>query len=412
MKVPTNAESEAETGAISRTAPAEATRPGAKIGWRARVPLLSKLLYPPRTLGAALAERQDNFLLLRLIASSMVLFGHSYVLSGSPGPGDFVARANLGPGIYTGSLAVDVFFIISGFLIAGSYVNHGNLESFVRARFLRLMPAYAVCMIVSALVFGPLLSTLGVRAYFRDPTTYSYITRNLRLAADLQWSLPGVFAKNPYTGVWNGSIWSLPAEVNMYLWVAVLGLATVLKRRILATVILAGCLVLGQTFPAELPFVPIGVFVRPAAFFTAGMLCYVQRDAIPVRTEIFLTLIVACVVTHQVPALRAAFDFVFAPALVYGVMWFAYRPRLGFYNRFGDYSYGVYLWGFPMQQLVTSAFGRPISPLLNLSLAYPLTLILAFASWHLVEKRTLRWRGRARTFEPPVVLRAATRPGG
>ena len=410
MKVPTNAESKA--GEVTRATPAEPALPDVMIAWRARLPLLLKALHPPSTLGAGLARRQDNFLLLRLIASSMVLFGHSYVLSGSPGAGDFVARANLGPGIYTGSLAVDVFFIISGFLIAGSYVNHANLESFVRARFLRLVPAYVVCLIVSALVLGPFVSTLGVRSYFRDPATYSYITHNLRLAPDLQWSLPGVFAKNPYTGVWNGSIWSLPGEVNMYIWVAVLGLATVLKRRTLATVILVACLVLAQTFPSDIPFVPVGVFVRPAAFFMAGMLCYVHRDVIPVRTELLLTLIAACVVTHQVLALRRAFDFVFAPTLVYGVMWFAYRPRLGFYNRFGDYSYGLYLWGFPMQQIVTGAFGAPISPLLNFAIGYALTLVLAFGSWHLVEKRALRWRGRARTFEPPVVLRADRLRGG
>jgi peptidoglycan/LPS O-acetylase OafA/YrhL len=352
-----------------------------------------RILHPPLTLEAALARRADNFLLLRLVAASLVIFGHSYRLCGTPNTGDFVERAHLSAGVYTGSLAVDVFFVVSGFLIAGSYVNHGHLERFLRARFFRLVPAYAVCLLVSAFVLGSFVTRLPLGQYFQDPATYGYVTKNLRLQPDIQWSLPGVFEKNFYRNVVNGSIWSLPGEVCMYLWVAVLGVATVLRRRRFANAVLLACLFVGRFFPAELPFVPAAVFVRPAGFFMAGIFCYVNRDRIPVRTDLLLALVAVCVVAHRFAALASSFDYVFAATIVYGVMWFAYRPRLGFYNSFGDYSYGVYLWGFPMQQLVVHLFGRPTRPSLNFAASFPLALLCAIASWHLVERPALRLKG-------------------
>jgi peptidoglycan/LPS O-acetylase OafA/YrhL len=355
--------------------------------------LWSALFHPSLSLEAALARRHDNFLLLRFVAASMVLFGHSYILSGGPGARDFVARAALGPGVYTGSLAVDVFFIISGFLIAGSYVNHGNLETFLRARFFRLVPAYAVCLVASAFVLGPFVTKLPLGEYLRAPATFHYVTKNLRLEPELQWGLPGVFESNPYRNVTNGSIWSLPGEVCMYLWVATLGVATVLRRRSLANAVLVACLVVGLLVPEELPFVPAAVFVRPAGFFMAGMFCYLNRAQSPIRTDVLLVLVAACIFTHHVAVLGPAFAYVFATALVYGVLWFAYRPRLGFYNRFGDYSYGVYLWGFPMEQLVVHVHGRPTSPPVCFWSGLLLTVLCAVISWHLVEKPALRWKG-------------------
>ncbi|HVU50094.1 MAG TPA: acyltransferase [Polyangia bacterium] len=368
-----------DAGEVASPAPARA-------GW------LGALLRPPRTLETALAARQDNFLLLRFVAASFVLFGHSYVLSGAPDAHDFLARAQLGAGVYTGSLAVDIFFVVSGFLITGSYLNQGNLERFLRARFFRLVPAFAALLFASAFVLGPLVTSLPLPDYFTDPATYHYVTKNLRFEPDLQYVLPGLFQHNPYHDVTNGSIWSLPAEVCMYLWVAVLGLATVLRRRRLANALFVVLLVVGLLVPEELPFMPLPVYVRPCGFFMAGMFCYLNRDRIPMRTDLFAGLIAACALAHRIPALGPAFPWVFAATIVYGVFWFAYQPRLGFYNRFGDYSYGVFLWGFPMQQLVVHLFGGPTSPATCFWLGWLLTLGCAVASWHLVEKPALRWK--------------------
>jgi peptidoglycan/LPS O-acetylase OafA/YrhL len=344
-------------------------------------------LHAPLTLGAALERREDNLLLLRLLAASLVLLGHSYILCGTKGGRDFVARADLGPKISAGSVAVDVFFLISGFLLAASYLKNANLAVYFRARFLRLIPAYVVCILLCALVLGAWVTTTHPLAvYYGDPSTLQYINKNLRLGAELQWSLPGVFLKNPYPNVMNGSIWTLPGEISMYMWVAVLGALGILRRRWLANVVLLVWLVIAALSPEELPFVGAPDYVRPAQFFVAGVLCYLNRSLIPLRTEVLLALVALSVVAHP----SGIFPYLFAATLIYGCFWFAYRPRLGAFNRLGDYSYGVYLWGFPMQQLVAYRFGRPTPAYVNFALGLSLALACAVASWHLIEKPALR----------------------
>jgi peptidoglycan/LPS O-acetylase OafA/YrhL len=348
----------------------------------------SRCVHPHATLGACLGRRDDNFLLLRFVAAVMVIFGHSYALCGIPGARDFIARAELGEKIYSGSLAVDIFFTVSGLLITMSYLRRHSLDQFLRARFLRIFPAFAACIVLSACVLGPALTTLPIGAYFSHPNTQSYLLNNLRFGPELQWGLPGVFATNPYANVVNGSIWSLPGEVYMYLWVVALGLAGVLERRWLAHIAMLGILVLGFVAPTKIPMLPGLVFLRPAAFFMCGAFCFINRNLIPLRTSILAGLVITATVAKG----TAVFPFVFFVCVVYACLWFAYRPKLAFFNKVGDYSYGLYLWGFPMQQWVAHGFGRPTPALTNFAMALPLTLICAIGSWHLLEKPILRFK--------------------
>lgn len=346
----------------------------------------------PRTLADAYTAGADNFLLLRFAAAAAVIFGHAYAMSGIPGAADFVARLNLGPDIYTGSLAVDVFFVISGFLVTGSWLQRPNLDTFVRSRALRVLPAYLVCLIVSAFVIGALYTELPLREYLSAPQTRDYVEVNAQFGTDLIWNLPGVFVHNPQNGVVNGSIWTLPAEVRMYLWVAMLGMLGVLRRRWLAGVVFAALLVYGLRHPDVMLWVPQADFMRLAAFFLAGAFCYVYREWIPLSDWLLLALIGACALTWH----RAAFAWTFGALVAYGTLWFAYRPNLHFFNRFGDYSYGLYLWGFPVEQMVAHAFAGPTRPILIFALSFPLTLAFAVASWHWVEKPALRLKRSAR----------------
>jgi len=356
------------------------------------VALDAPVLARPRTLGEAYAAGADNFLLLRFAAAAAVIFGHAYAMSGIPGAADFVARLNLGPGIYSGSLAVDVFFVISGFLVTGSWLQRGSLDTFARSRALRVLPAYLACLIVTAFVLGAIYTELPLRTYWTDQGTLGYVTTNAQLGTDLKFTLPGVFVHNPRPNDVNGSIWTLPAEVRMYAWVALLGFVGVLRRRWLANVAFAALLAYGLIDPEHLLLVPQAEFVRLAAFFLAGAFCYVNRDWIPLSDWLLLALAaIALLLRHS-----DYFLWAFGALLAYGTLWFAYRPRLGFFNRFGDYSYGLYLWGFPVEQMVAHAFGAPTRPVLIFALSFPLTLAFAVASWHWVEKPALRFKRIAR----------------
>jgi peptidoglycan/LPS O-acetylase OafA/YrhL len=357
-----------------------------------------------RTLADGLAQKADNFLLLRFIAASMVIYGHSTSVTGGETPADLFIWLNWGT--YSGSIAVDLFFIISGFLIAGSYLRNPQLMGFVWARVIRIVPAYAVCLLLTALVVGPAFTHMPLREYLQHPDTFGYVLRNLEFNPLMQWQLPGVFVDNPKSDTVNGSLWTLPAEVRMYVLVAALGVIGALSWRSLFNTIALSLLVLGVLYPEQTPMSNPREYLRLAGLFVAGAFCYVNRDWIPLRGTLPLALAGMAWLWRNTPV----FPYLFAAAEVAFVFWFAYNTRWRGFNRFGDYSYGIYLWGYPAQQIVAAMAGG-LHGYGNTVAGFLIALLLAIASWHLVEQPALRlkrlpyvlttrWRWRSRTPTP------------
>lgn len=357
------------------------------------------------TLADGLAQRDDNFLLLRALAASLVIYGHSYAMVPSGGPPELFSW--LGWGVYSGQIAVDLFFAISGFLITGSFLRRHALFEFLWARALRIYPAYLFCLLLCTFALGPVFTTLPLHDYLRDPATSDYVIKNLRLNIDMAWDLPGVFVDNPRRSTINGSIWTLPAEIRMYLWVAALGVLGVLARRWLANLVLPTLFVLGFfVAPVYLLTVPQPDYMRLAAFFLAGGFCYINRDRVPASGWLLLGVAALAWLCRN----TFFYAYAFGLAEVCFIFWFAYRLRWHGYNRFGDYSYGIYLWGFPMQQLVAHWLPNTI-PLVNAALSLPLAIAMAVVSWHFVEKPAIslksapkrwwaRWKRRSEGAKP------------
>ncbi len=335
------------------------------------------------TLADGLAQKRDNFLLLRFLAAAMVIYGHGYAMAvHAPEASDIFTR--MGWKSYSGTIGVDLFFVISGFLVTGSFLRRRNVIAFVWARALRLVPAYAVCMILSAFVLGAIYSQLPLSEYLHHPDTRGYVLTNMKFGTDLHWDLPGVFVDNPRRSTVNGSIWTLPVEVRMYLWLTVIGALGLLFRRSIATLVIIALLLAGWTMPDRIPLLPIQSFLRLGAMFAVGVLCYVHRAWIPASGVLVALLVAACWVLHD----TAAYPIAFALAEAGFVFWFAYRLPWHGFNRVEDCSYGMYLWGFPMQQVI--AYHMPAAtPLMNAALSLPLAIALGFVSWHLIEKPTL-----------------------
>lgn len=346
------------------------------------------LLHPPRTLAAALHSGEDNFLLLRFLAAAAVIYGHSFGVAQGDGAADFLGHLGLLPDFYTGSVAVDVFFVVSGFLVTGSWLQRANVMSYLRARALRVLPGYLACLVLTAYVLGAALTTLPASAYFAAAETHRYVWFNALLGLRQQWTLPGVFEHNPFGATVNGSLWTLPIEVRMYAWLAVLGVAGLLQRRVPGSVVVAATALFGLVGPALVPGLPAPQALSLGGCFALGCLAYLLREHIVPRTGVLVVLAAVAAAA----AYTKAFFPLFAIALAYATLWFAYRPRLGFFNRCGDYSYGLYLWGYPMQQLVAQWFGGPHPPLANFTLGLLLTLVPAVASWHLLERPVLRYK--------------------
>lgn len=338
-------------------------------------------------LADGLAQPQDNFLLLRTLAAAAVIYGHSYAIMVHRGPAEVFTR--MGWGTYSGAIAVDIFFLISGFFVAGSFLHRRNPLEFAWARALRILPAYTICLVGCAFVLGAIYTTLPLGAYLEHPQTRDYVWTNLHFQRIMAWDLPDVFVDNPRRSTINGSIWTLPGEVRMYLWVAMVGTLGILARRAYCNALLAGLFVLGLIAPDHVPFA-VG-FTHPAGYFALGVFCYINRDWVPANGWLALV----CAALAWMLRATALYPFAFGLAIATFTFWFAYRTRWHGYNRFGDYSYGIYLWGFPIQQVVAHHLPT-LAPIENAALSLPLVLVLAVASWHFAEKPVLALKGLPR----------------
>jgi peptidoglycan/LPS O-acetylase OafA/YrhL len=330
---------------------------------------------------------QNNLDLLRFVAATLVLVDHSFALTRRPGlPAPFSYET-------VGGFAVAIFFIISGFLVSASWQRGPRLVAFARKRALRIVPAYAAVVTISALVLGPALTDLPLADYFRKAQTWAYF-RNLTFF-QVHYALPGVFATNPYPHAVNGSIWTLPIEVAMYIALAALGRAGLLTRSvvsILVAVLAVGWFVWGPELWAAGPLyaaaLPTGYTVQLALWFFTGSAFWFWRDRIRYRADIAAVLVALCWALQGTTAGGIALHV----ALPYLVLWVA-RLDVGWMSRFGrhgDFSYGMYLWAFPVQQTLTH-FGGATWPLPAFMLAcFAATLACAVASWHAVEHPALR----------------------
>lgn len=347
-----------------------------------------------------LGRRRDNFLLLRIIAALAVIYGHSFALTNADGARDIFVRA--GWPMYSGDIAVAMFFVISGFMVSGSYLARHDLFEFAKARLLRIVPAFALVLVICACVIGPLMTTLGAREYFRDPAVAEYVFKNLRFSSDMAWQLPGVFQGQVRDGI-NGSIWTLSAEMRMYVATAAFGVFGLLSNRRLGKLVLGALLWLGIVHPGYFPLHQ--EWFRLAGFFTLGILVQLHKERLQVRHSAMLMLVFLVYISMRTQSAH----FLFALCLAYFCFWFAYRvPAWRRLERWGDPSYGIYLWGWPVQQLLVSAMPE-MTPWQNFLMAAPIATLLGYLSWWCLERQALRlkvWRPRV-----PVFSRASNRTG-
>ncbi len=336
------------------------------------------------------ARTGDNFGAIRLLAAVIVVYGHCFPLSGAPDV------AVLGNSVQ--SLSVKVFFVLSGYLITESWLSDPNPLRYFARRLLRIFPALVFVVVLSALVLGPVLSELPVSGYFRDPALSRYFT-NIYLYP--VYNLPGIFCRNIYPGAVNGSLWSLPVEFSMYVVLPVLALRTTgaAVRLGCATLLLCGASLYELRGGGSLSVgaVVFGTSLRSALdvmpYFLIGASLRSLGDRIRPGMQMAMVLGAAALLAPPIPMFQ---ELALYLALPYAVIAFARaRPaRFSFVDRIGDLSYGTYLFGFPIQQSVVQLFGTAHHPVRTFAFSLPPTLLLAFASWHLIERRLMALKPR------------------
>lgn len=369
-----------------------------------------------RLLGAFARGHDNNFNLLRLVAASAVLVSHSVPLA-TGDAGQEPLRAWLGMSL--GTLAVDVFFVISGFLITGSLIGRADLRQFIAARALRIYPGLWAALLVTLCTAALLLSDLGPARFLSHFDTWKHLARNALLLSDVSFRLPGVFDTNPWPQAVNGSLWTLPIELRMYaaivlLWLA-LGLLPRARSRLLPWAVLL--IALGAT-TTDLAVPPVGADTSIAgltARFFYGASLRLFQDRIPASRSAFLALLATLAMST---ADADMFGVAWRLAVGYLVIYAALVPGgpLRAFNRVGDYSYGVYIYAFPVQQ-VLAHYWQGIGPVEMTVFAFAATSLLAAISWHAVEEPAMRLRHRlprrdAARSTPLAPKKSAANPDG
>jgi peptidoglycan/LPS O-acetylase OafA/YrhL len=344
------------------------------------------------------AGRTTGFDYLRLGLATAVLCSHSIDVSYGLA---FAIAAENGPTRPLIALILPMFFALSGFLVAGSLERCRTLVSFMGLRVLRLAPALAVETVIAALLLGPILTSLPLADYFSDPQLPSYF---LNVVGDIQYRLPGLFSGNPWADTVNAQLWTLPFELGCYLSLFGLALCGLHKRRILfAGIVAALNIAMAVQYAAggELNPNPVVEGQMLVVCFLWGIVLYLYRNAVAHSARLGAIAALASIALLVHPATDYLVPVFAAYLTAYlGLM----RPKAAWLVSSGDYSYGVFLFGFPVQQAVAQLLGPGGQNwLTNIALSLPVTLMLAILSWHLVEKPALRLRTPLKRLEDRVL---------
>ncbi|MDX2168097.1 MAG: acyltransferase [Deltaproteobacteria bacterium] len=351
---------------------------------------------PDNRLAVAADCRENSIGFLRFLFAAMVLYSHSFTLGGfGPEP----LRVFTAGRESLGSVAVQCFFVLSGFLITRSYAHAGSLLRYLWHRVLRIMPAFWVCLIVTAVVFGPLhYCTINrtLDLYFTTPTLgpLSYATSNAWLRMN-QYGIFGMPLQVPYPGVFDGSLWSLEYEFRCYLYVAVVGVLGLFHRFAWAGLAVVAALMVvplaAQTSGAiatKVTWLGDGLMLGLMPHFFAGALLYLGRRWVHLNRWVATAACLLAIASLRVPELLPLRPL----ALAYVVFWLAYRLPLTRFDGRGDFSYGFYIYAFPVQQTLALWHVQRAGVLVYVLVSAIITLALAVASYHLVERRCMAWK--------------------
>jgi len=336
-----------------------------------------------------MTTRSNSIAFLRLALASAVIYGHSWVLGGwKVDPGN---RATIG------QLAVDGFFFLSGMLILKSYMRCASPGRYLWHRLLRIFPGFWVCLIVTAFVFAPIVALIEHASLHAPDSPQRYVLVNALLNMH-QWSIAGLLARNPLPLRFDMSLWSLWPEFLCYLAVALFGILGVFNRSRWFLYGLFILLYLVSATNATGEIVMLGVHRIPLLglalnysipqtfeYFTVGALVCLYRERIPLNPFAFALAALIVPIVSVTPWFNLVEPFAWS----YVLLWLAYKLPLRNVDHIGDFSYGTYIYAFPVQQMLfllgLNRFG--FVPYLLLSVV--VTAPLAALSWFLVERPSM-----------------------
>jgi peptidoglycan/LPS O-acetylase OafA/YrhL len=351
-------------------------------------PKLAFLDTAPR-LADILAPDRNSFGVIRLAMAIAVLVSHSYWFTTGSKVADPLVRFT---GHSIGEHAVQVFFFLSGILVAQSLLRSGSVLNYAVARSLRIFPALIVCVALTALILGPIFTHGSLVHYFTDKQLPLYVIKTLMLITGSA-PLPHLFQNQPLPDMVNVSLWTLKYEVLCYIGLGFIGTVGLINERLrpyttALLIALVALVFVGRPKPLE-TYTFVDNLRYFALYFYAGVVAYLLRDHLRITGLVLvpLALAFAALIGTRFGELACCLF------LGYATLWaatFTFGPLRAF-TADNDYSYGVYIFAGPIQQLVISLlpdYGATGVSLHALSIALP----LAVFSWELVERPAIAMR--------------------
>ena len=328
--------------------------------------------------------RPSGFDYLRLCLAISVVIWHTVVVNYGDAQQTALWVGPLRPVI---SLILPMFFSLSGFLVAGSLERSKTVFSFLYLRAIRIFPALVVETTLSALILGPIFTTFSLGAYFSDASFRHYF---LNITGNIHYFLPGVFSNNPLPRIVNYQLWTIPFELQSYIAAAFLAIFGLHRKRslFLVAVVFLQLVFVGKALVSG--GIPENVSGKILVLcFLFGMTLYLFREKVLWHPVLALACLVLATILFYIPV---GGYFISLPAAYLTIYLGLLNPRkIGLLNT-GDYSYGIYLYGFAIQQAVAAFMPRAHNGAVSLLVAGPLIAGVAFLSWHGVEKHALRAR--------------------
>ncbi len=334
-------------------------------------------------------DRNNHFNLIRMTAAFAVLVFHSGVILGIDPVWDPHSH---GYDISLGGIAVDAFFVVSGFLVTHSLLSRGSLAQYGCARFLRIFPGLWVMLLLTVFGLGLPMTSLSAQDYVASPMLHDYLFRCGTILTGMRYYLPGVFERSYPNPGFNISLWTLYLELFCYLLLSVFWEIFIIvpNYRSLGFRIIVAFMAIASFIDVstdEIRYQVAFIAIRHGYMFFAGSVILVFGDKIPVSVKAIPALLAMLMVSLADRQLAIVAYLLCMPFLMLNL---AYAPgRIAWrFNSFGDFSYGVYIYAYPIQQTLASlkpdlSFGG-----LTLSSA-ALTLGIAILSWRFVEKPAL-----------------------
>lgn len=330
-----------------------------------------------------LKKDNNNIDIFRVIAATLVIYGHSYALLPNVEYNDIIQKFLLFD--YSGSIAVKIFFFLSGLVVTNSLLAKKDAIDFIIARFFRIFPALLVVLILMAFIIGPILSTLSASDYFSYTMPFYYVSYGFIM--DIQYHLPGVFNENRIHVI-NGSLWTIPFEVFCYLFLFSLFLIGVMKNRLLMTLFftliivdqLSGSSILFTWIPQK----PDVTLLAPC--FAFGAILAAWKDKVKIDLKLTLGLILISILMFQSTYNYYYFYIAVFISTLYisgNKLVLKLKPRF-------DISYGIYLWGWPVQQIIISLYPEQ-SAEFNQITSIAICFVISYASWKLVERPSINF---------------------